>query len=218
MVFYGSLRRVKPISPFWGTERGMPVDRYYIERFLAYTANDIRGRVLEIGDNIYTLKFGGDRVCQSEVLHIAEQKSKVTIIADLIDGAGIQMDSYDCVILTQTLQAIFEVDRAISTVYRILKPGGVVLATVPGISKISRYDMDRWGYYWSFTTMSMQRLFERCFPKENIQINACGNVLASIAFLHGLAANELRRKELDYIDPDYELLITVRAVKPEYAE
>jgi hypothetical protein len=96
-----------------------------------------------------------------------------------------------------------------------LKPGGVVLVTVPGISKISRYDMDRWGYYWSFTTKSVRRLFEVAFPVENIRVNAYGNVLASVAFLHGIASEELKKKELDFFDPDYELLITIIAEKPD---
>jgi hypothetical protein len=38
-------------------------------------------------------------------------------------------------------------------------------------------------------------------------------VLAAAAFLQGLSSRELRADELDYHDPDYELLICVRAVK-----
>jgi ubiquinone/menaquinone biosynthesis C-methylase UbiE len=149
------------------------------------------------------------------VLHVAEQKPNVTIIANLESGDGLPSDRFDCIILTQTLQFIFDVPAVLRTAYRILKPNGITLVTVPGICQISRYDMDRWGDYWSFTTLSMQRLFEQCFPKENIEISAYGNVLSSIAFLQGLASEELSRKELEYNDPDYELLITVRAWKPE---
>jgi SAM-dependent methyltransferase len=215
LVRFGNLRRLKPISPHWGSERGQPIDRYYIEGFLAANAQHIQGRVLEIGDDSYTRMFGGDRVTQSDVLHVAENRSKVTIIGDLTDADHIPSDTFDCIILTQTLQTIYDVQAVVRTVYRTLKPVGVALVTVPGISKISRYDMDRWGYFWSFTTKSARRLFEITFPAENVHINAHGNVLAAIAFLHGLASEELRQKELDYVDPDYELLITIRAVKPE---
>ena len=201
----------------WGSERGQPIDRYYIERFLAAQAQDIQGRVLEIGDNKYTLKFGQDQVVQSDVLHVAENRPQVTIIGDLTQADHISANTFDCIILTQTFQVIYDVPAAIETVYRILKPGGVVLITTAGISKISRYDMDRWGYFWSFTTCSIRRLFEAVFPAANIEVGAYGNVLASIAFLHGLAREELRQKDLDYVDPDYELLITVRAMKPEVA-
>lgn len=217
IVRFGSLRRLTPISREWGFDRGQPVDRYYIEAFVAANAEDIRGRVLEIDAPTYTLAFGGKRVTGSDVLHVEESKPGVTIVGDLTRGDGIPSERFDCVILTQTLQAIYDVPAAIRTVHRILRPGGVVLATVPGISKVSREDMERWGYYWSFTSLSARRLFEESFPAKGIRVEAHGNVLAAIAFLHGLAASELRREELDLVDPDYEVLITVRAEKPREA-
>jgi SAM-dependent methyltransferase len=214
LVRFGSLRRMRPISSVWGTDRGSPVDRYYIEQFLAGCAQDIRGHVLEIGTDTYTRMFGGNRVTRSDVLHVSERNPKVTILGDLTQADHLPSDSFDCIILTQTLQFIYDVPAVLETVHRVLKPGGVALVTVPGIANISRYDMDRWGHYWSFTTLSARRLFEAVFPSQCVRIEAHGNVLASIAFLHGLAAEELRRKELDHFDPDYEFLITVRAEKP----
>jgi SAM-dependent methyltransferase len=213
LVRFGSFRQLSPISSVWGTDRGSPVDRYYIERFLAASAQDVRGHVLEIGTNDYTRMFGGDRVARSDVLHVSESNPRVTIIGDLTRPDQLPSDSFDCIILTQTLQFIYDVPAALETVRRALKPGGVALVTIPGIANISRYDMDRWGHYWSFTTLSARRLFEAVFPSECVRVEAHGNVLASIAFLHGLAAEELRREELDHVDPDYELLITVRAEK-----
>ena len=217
-VRFGSLRRLRPISSDWGSERGRPIDRYYIERFLIACAGDIRGRVLEIGDNRYTRQFGREKVTASDVLHVAETKAHVTIIGDLTNADHIPANTYDCIILTQTLQAIYDVPAAISTIYRILRPGGVALVTIPGISRISRYDMDRWGYYWSFTTSSAYKLFAAAFAPSGLRVKAHGNVLAAIAFLQGLATEELKRHELDFEDPDYELLITLRAVKPQAAE
>jgi SAM-dependent methyltransferase len=217
LVWFGSLRRLKPISDQWGMERGKPIDRYYIEGFLSAYKSDLKGCVLEVGDNTYTHKFGGDRVTESVVLHVAEQKEYVTLIGDLTDEATIPANSFDCLIVTQTLQYIFDLKAAVKTIYHSLRPGGVALVTVPGISKISRYDMDRWGSYWNFTTKSAQRLFEEVFPAANVKVEAHGNVLAAIAFLHGLAFEELKQDELDYLDLDYELLITIRAVKPTHA-
>ncbi|MFO7964790.1 MAG: methyltransferase domain-containing protein [Desulfobacterales bacterium] len=214
-VRFGDFRRLHPISPQWGSERGKPIDRYYIEQFLAAHSADIRGRVLEIGDDAYTRMFGGSGVIQTDVLHVAENRSNVTIIGDLTDAGHIPSDSFDCIILTQTLQFIYDLRSAIRTLYRILQPGGVVLVTIPGISKSSRYDMERWGYYWSFTTMSVRRLFETAFPTDRVEVRAHGNVLAAVGFLHGLATRELKKEELDFEDPDYELLITLRAVRPE---
>jgi SAM-dependent methyltransferase len=214
-VRFGNLRRLKPISRSWGTERGQPIDRYYIERFLAQQAGDIQGRVLEIGDNTYTRQFGQNRVTESVVLHVAEQKEHVTLIGSLTDPSSIPAASFDCLIVTQTLQLIYDVQTAVCTIYDSLKPGGVALVTVPGISQISRYDMDRWGHYWSFTTRSVEKLFTAGFPLDHLQIEAHGNVLAAISFLHGLASQELRSAELEHTDPDYQLLITIRARRPK---
>jgi hypothetical protein len=71
-VRFGSFRRLKPISSNFGNSRGLEIDRYYIEKFLSEHALDIRGHVLEIQRNIYSLKFGGDRVVKSDILHKIE--------------------------------------------------------------------------------------------------------------------------------------------------
>jgi SAM-dependent methyltransferase len=215
LVRFGSFRRFTPISQVFGFDRGLPIDRYYIEKFLSARAADIRGHVLEVGDATYTRKFGGDRVTKADVLHAIAGNSDATIIADLTSAEEIPSDAFDCVVLTQTLQFIYDIRAAVRSLYRILKPGGVALATFPGISQISRYDMERWGDYWRFTTLSGKRLFSEFFNEENVAVNSYGNVLATIAFLHGLAAEELKQSELDYQDPDYEMLITVRALKSD---
>lgn len=213
-VDFGSLRKVTPISRDFGYNRGLPVDRYYIEKFLAKNAADVKGRVLEIGDNSYTRQFGGNNVTQSDVLHIVEGNPQATIVGDLTNAEHIASDIFDCFILTQTLQCIYDTRAALKTVHRILKPGGVVLATFSGISLTPH---DQWGDYWcwNFTSQSGKRLFAEFFPEENILLESYGNVLVAIAYLQGLATEELQTSELDHRDQPYELLITVRAVKPK---
>jgi SAM-dependent methyltransferase len=213
-VDWGSFRRLKPVSSVFGSDRGQCIDRFYIERFLDEHAADIHGRVLEIAENTYTQRFGGERVLRSDVLQVPPGGRRATIVGDLTTGAGLEATSFDCVILTQTLPVIYEVTAAVKTLYRILRPGGTVLATVPGISQISRYDMDRWGDYWRFTTLSASRLFESVFPADAITVRSHGNVLLAVAFLQGLAVEDLRPEDLESDDPDYQLAITVRAVKP----
>jgi hypothetical protein len=211
---WGGLRRMEPISRRFGFDRGQPIDRYYIERFLGRHCEQIRGRVLEIGEPEYTKIFGGSRVMQSEVLHARAGNPQATIVGDLVTGQGIPKEAFDCIILTQTLLCIYDVRSALGTAFAALKAGGVLLATFPGISQISRYDMDRWGDFWRFTSLSAQRLFGDVFGPENVTVETHGNVLVACAFLQGLAAQELRSEELDFRDPDYEVLITVRASKP----
>jgi glycosyltransferase involved in cell wall biosynthesis/SAM-dependent methyltransferase len=214
-VRFGSLRRLTPMSREFGYDRGQPVDRYYIERFLAAHRADVKGRVLEVGDDTYTRRFGDDRVTQADVLDLDPGNAGATIIADLTTPSEVPPSAFDCVILTQTLPFIYDVSTALSTVHRTLKPGGILLATVPGISQISRYDMDRGGDYWRFTTRSAQRLCEAAFPGGHVSVEARGNLLSAAAFLYGLSAEELRPEELDHVDPDYQLIITIRAKKRE---
>ncbi len=211
-----SLWRVTPISRIFGADRGLPVDRYYIERFLSSHASDIRGLVLEIGDRNYTQKFGGGRVTRSDVVHVVGGNPEATIVADLTCADHIPSDTFNCIVCIQTIQMIYDVRAALRHLCRILKPGGVLLVTSHGISKIGRREgIDHWGEYWRVTAQSARRLFEESFPAKNIEVKTYGNVLTAVAFLHGLGAEELRTEELDYLDPDYEVLITVRAVKPD---
>jgi glycosyltransferase involved in cell wall biosynthesis len=213
-VNFGSFHKLTPLSREFGYDRGLPIDRYYIEKFLTYYGGDIQGRVLEIGDDSYTKQFGGNRVTTRDVLHVKEGNPIATFVGDLTHAEQIPSDAFDCFILTQTLHLVYDFRLAMQTIYRILKPGGVVLLTVPGISQLAT---DEWASYWcwSFTSYSTKRLFEEFFPSSNIQLEVHGNVKASVAFLEGVSAQELSEQELDYKDSCYELLITVRAEKPK---
>ena len=213
-IMFGSLRRLDPVSTRWGDDRGVPMDRYYIEKFLSEHASDVRGRVLEVQENDYTTRFGGNRVEKSDILSLSPQNEKATIIADLAKGDALPSEAFDCIILTQTLHLIYDVRGTLQTVYRILKPGGVLLVTVPGISKICRDELGEWADCWRFTAISCQRLFGEFFPSERLSVASFGNILSAVGFLHGLAVHELTLKELEYHDPDYEVIIGVRAVKP----
>jgi SAM-dependent methyltransferase len=212
-VRFGSLRRLSPVSRTFGYDRGKPIDRYYIERFLEDNADVVRGRVLEVGSSAYTRRFGGARVRSVDVLNVCPGDPGTTIVGDLASADHIPSDGFDCLLVTQTLHLIYDLPAAVATLHRILAPGGALLTTFPGISPISA---DRWAesWYWALTPLSATRLFGDAFGPGNVQVAAHGNVLTSVAFLEGLAARELRREELDAHDPQYPMLITVKASKP----
>jgi glycosyltransferase involved in cell wall biosynthesis/SAM-dependent methyltransferase len=216
LVRWGSLRRVTPISRTFGFDRGRPVDRVYIEGFLERHADDVRGRVLEIGDNAYTRRFGGDRVTRSDVLNVEEGNSDATFVGDLAHADHIPSDAFDCVVITQTLQYVYDLRAGLATLYRILKPSGVVLATVPCISPLERFEgRDEW--FWPLTPGSAERLFKERFPADRVKVEAHGNILAAVCLLHGLACEEVDRVELEKHDERYPIVIAIRAVKPAEA-
>lgn len=205
---------VSPVSRTVGYDRGQPIDRYYIEKFLSAHSSDIKGRVLEFGNRNYTSRYGGDKVVKSDVLCIEEGNPEATIVADLTGAHQIQSNTFDCIIMTQTLQMIYDFHSALQHLHRILKPGGVLLVTTHGISRICRREgRDRWGEYWHFTAQSIKRIFLDYFADKKLKIEVYGNVLTAVCFLHGLASHELRKSELDFSDPDFEVLIAIRAVK-----
>ncbi|CAN5921607.1 hypothetical protein BH23ACT10_BH23ACT10_35520 [soil metagenome] len=213
-VAMGDLRRLHPISDQFGFDRGRPVDRYYIESFLARNAADVRGRVLEIGDATYTRRFGEDRVTRSDVLHVHARNPDATLIGDLADGDHLPSDAFDCIVCTQTLHLVYDVRAAVTTLFRMLAPGGVLLLTVPGITQVDR---DEWGagWCWAFTPYALDRLLRDDGRDRTaaIDVAAHGNVLAATAFLQGLADRELTPAELDHTDPAYPMLVTARLVR-----
>ena len=167
--------------------------------------------MLEVGDNAYTLRFGADRVEQSDVLHVRADAPRATFVGDLADAPQIPDDSFDCIILTQTLHLIFDMQSALDTVVRILKPGGVLLLTVPGISQVDHGEWeDTW--YWSVTASAMRRLLGNGW--SDVSVDTYGNVLSAVGFLHGLAAGDLTEEELAATDPAYQLIVSARALKP----
>jgi hypothetical protein len=208
VVRFPDLERARPVSSLFGIERGLPIDRYYIEKFMKENAGFIKGFVLEIGDNYYTKKYG-NTVEGSDILDVSPENKKATIIADLTQLPDSGTNRYDCVICTQTYNFIFKVEKAVEGVSSLLKPGGVLLATAAGISQISRYDMNRWGDFWRFTTASISKLHTPYFNKS-LSVKHYGNVLAACAFLQGISVEDLPSPSLlNEIDNDYQLLITV---------
>jgi glycosyltransferase involved in cell wall biosynthesis len=211
-VDLGDLNRTTPLSTQFGYDRGGPVDRYYIENFLEKNKSLIKGRVLEIGDNEYTLKYGMSNVQQSDIFHVDATNPKATFIGDLSDAPMLPDNSFDCIILTQTLQFIYHHQQALRTCYRVLKPGGTLLLTVPGISHI---DQGEWKdiWLWSYTQSSIKRMFSEVFETTKTKIQTHGNVLVATAFLYGMGLPELKKSQLDETDQHYQVIITACASK-----
>lgn len=212
LLLLGTMRRTYPISVGFGRAEGTPIDRYYIEQFLTENADAIQGRVLEVGDREYTTRFGTG-VSKSDIVNVLDGTPDTTILADLGDCPQIPDASFDCILLMQTLHYTYDMNATVRELHRILAPGGSVLCTVPGISQVSRYDMDRWGDRWRLTSLSATELFSATFRPADVRVTTYGNTLSSICLLEGITAERLRPRELDACHEDYQLLVAIKAVK-----
>ncbi len=211
-IRFGDFKRLQPFSKSLGANRGGALDRFFIENFLESYRSLVRGRVLEIGDNIYTLRFAGSKMSKSDILHLDDTNPKATFFGDLSNCPTLPSDAFDCIILTQTLQYVYDAKSAIQTCYRILKPGGVLLLAVPGISPISR---DAWAdkWCWMFTQVSLKKMLCESFAPEDIVVQSFGNVCVAATFLYGVGVPELNQEQLNYHDPYYPIVVTGKASK-----
>lgn len=204
--------KTRPIDAYFGRKRGEPVDRYYIERFLADHKKSIYGKCLEIAEDTYTKQFGEDRVAEPMMLHVEGWGSNV-VKGNLETGEGIAAEAFDTMIITQTLMFIYDVEAAVKHIFEGLNKGGSALITVSGISQIARYDDDNWGMFHSFYLSGLKRLFYPVFGEENVEIVHYGNVKIAMAFLYGATREELTEEDFNVSDMDYPVIYGIHAKK-----
>lgn len=207
--YFFATRSLKPLSSKFGFDRGTPIDRYYIEKFLADNKDKIKGRCLEIGDNRYTKKYGVSKVKISDILDIDKKNKKANIHANLKNLKSLKSNLYDCIILTHVLGMIDDYEAAVRECKRILKPGGTILVTTSCLSPAHDINAN----FFRFTVASTRYVFGKYFNKKNLVVKSYGNVLAGQYFWVGLAQEELTKKELEFNDPNYPCVVALRASK-----
>lgn len=208
-VDLGDLARAEPVGRRFGLDRGTPVDRWFIERFLARHSQDIRGRVLEVGDDSYSRRFGHG-IDRQDVLHIVPGHPGATIVGDIAQPGTLPAGAFDCMIVTQTLQLVYDIRAAVGNLAQALKPGGVLLLTMPGVTTVDPAESDgKW--YWSITDRTAERLFGEVFDSANLEVSLHGNAYAATCFVQGLALEEVDPALLEQDDPAFPMLVCVRA-------
>jgi SAM-dependent methyltransferase len=210
LLQHGRFAPTRPLSTEFGFDRGTPIDRFYIEDFLTRHAGDISGRVLEIGDDAYSRRFGGDRIERQDILHVDPANPAATIVGDISMPDVLPADAFDCLVITQTLHLIYDMPAAVENLRCSLKPGGVALVTVPGITPVDRGE---WGktWYWSLTAAAARRMFGEAFGDGNVTVECHGNVFSACAFLQGAAAEEVDRRKLKPVDEAFPVTVAIRA-------
>ncbi len=200
----------EPLSRKFGMDRGTPLDRHWLAQFFKRHASPgLAGAGLEVGGTQYLKDYfpGLSR----QYLFPTSDGQPDCLGCNLETGEGVLPGRFDLLIATQVYNFIHGTAEALRHSAELLKPGGVLIGSVGGISQISRYDADRWGHYHSFTIQSWQRYLAEHF--DDVQIECFGNVHTACAYLNGLAAEEIDPATLDRHDPDYPVTLCFRAVR-----
>jgi SAM-dependent methyltransferase len=192
----------QPVSDCYGYDRGTPIDRHYIDRFLTHHAEHICGHVLEVKDDTYARRFGGDRV-EVTVVDNDHPNPRATLHADIADSRALPGATFDCILLTQTLQLIARPAAVLRNLEQALRRDGALLLTAPTVGRISPSAAG--SDHWRITPVGLARLFAETWSGPTT-ITSYGNFRAYLGALIGEAAEELTITELDELDPRYPLI------------
>jgi glycosyltransferase involved in cell wall biosynthesis/SAM-dependent methyltransferase len=195
-----------PFNPEFGCDPSWPIERQYIERFRRQEASYTRGVVLDIQDFCQEQPESGlAQLTQPAPTH--DGLSEHWVGCRLSSATNLPDCLFDCVLFTCSLHLAYNFSAALQLCYRLLKPGGVLLLTVPG----SGTWKDTW--YWSLTPEALRHLLATVFPAAAVELESFGNVHVAAAYLYGLELPALSPEQLGHYDPEYQVLHTVKIVK-----
>jgi len=209
MPRWGNLRRVTPFSSNFGFDRGTPVDRYYLHRFLEANRAHVTGDVREIQLPGYATRYGS----ALRAVHTVDVNPahRPTYVCDLAaSGDVIPSDRYDCFLLPNTLCVLRDIEGCLRHALRVVRPGGVVLASTAAFVPLTPDYPD----YWHLSADGWAEVTRRVWAGCEVRVESHGNCLAAVAAMLGLAHEELVARELDVLDPRYPVLVTVVCRKP----
>ena len=199
----------EPVSTFYGYDRGTPVDRIYIEAFLAQHADAITGHAAEIKDDTYIKRYGRG-VTTTTVIDIDPTNPHATLYADLTAPGTLPESAFDALVVTHTLQLLSDPATALANCHSALTPGGTLLLTTPTVGRLSLSSPE--ADYWRITPPGLTRLLADW--DGEVTVTGHGNLAACLAMLLGHAAEELTPGTLDRHDPGYPLLACALAHRP----
>ena len=190
---------VKPVDAMYGMRRGVPIARYYIDRYLEKIANTIHGDVLEFGEPTYCAGLN----CKYETISIDETNTSATLHMDICDESvvSIRQHYYDFIICTAVLQLVPDPQRAINNMHGMLKPGGTLVLAEKCVSMIDPWfaSIDK----WRFTPAGMRALLASF---ANVDVSGFGNLYTMCAYLTGMASGEIPTAKLEYHDSSYPIV------------
>lgn len=130
-------------------------DRYLLKKKIGQYGHVVTGRMLDIGAgevDRYARYFKFTERVTTDI----QQGDNVDIVASA-DKLPFDDASFDSVVCTQVLEHVPYPQSVVDEMYRVLKPGGSVLATIPQTTPLHEEPHD----YYRYTKYGIQHLFER---------------------------------------------------------
>lgn len=197
---------VLPYSRNFGLERGSPIGRYYVERFLREHAGSIAGYCLEFGEPRYKSYF--PKATKYEITDVVSRPG-VHYVCDIHEPQGMPKNYFNAVICTQVFEHLAYPEKAARSLFDLMAPNGVLLLTAPFINPVHYVPTD----FRRFTPECLEMIIQDAgFVVETVSFG--GNSLVSTGSLMGMVQEDFSRAELEKKDPVYPYNILVRARKP----
>lgn len=139
--------------------------------FISSNAHEIKGRILDVGcgEKPYANLFAATEYIGIDIEQSGHNHSRSNIDV-FYDGLNIPFEdnSFDSIVCFEVLEHVFEPEKIIQEMYRVLKPGGKLILTTPFIWNEHEipYDYGRYTYFGlkhlftknSFTVVNQKRI------------------------------------------------------------
>lgn len=205
-IDWGQLRRLTPICPDFGISRGTPIDRHYLNQFIAEIRDLVQGDTVEIGGNDGNKDvYGFTRTSGYRGLDITEAPG-VSLVGDAADPGIIPANSLDSVIAFNVLEHTARPWQVVDNMRHWLRKGGRAYCMVPSAQRLHGAPED----YWRPLPAALREMFGAWSEQTVYQY---GNPLSVVASLMGVAAEELDAPELSTYHPGYPVASCVVARK-----
>lgn len=117
-----------------------------------------RGRLIDLGCGDMPFRaFVQAQVTAYDSLDFFPRRADVTYVADLQDMGQVPSAAYDTAVCIEVLEHVPDPFRAVREIWRVLRPGGVLVVSVPHISRLHDEPHD----YYRYTRHGLRRLLEQ---------------------------------------------------------
>jgi glycosyltransferase involved in cell wall biosynthesis len=210
------LRRLTPVERFVREKDNTPIDRHYVQEFLAGEEHAVSGRVVVVGHRSHGHTFGTPSVIGADLLARTGVEGMEIEVDAIRSGSVPPPDSADAIVIAQALHLVPDPESVVEALHRALKPGGTLLVTVPFVAKIDRFD---WGRtpHWSIAPGALRNLLCGPFSARSVEIRNYGSILTTIAFVRGASAQAMKAADLEANDPAFPVVVAAVARKEAHS-